>query len=220
MHRKIYKPVETKPKKRGIFVCFEGVDRAGKSTQVKALQDFLLNEGIPVVVIRFPDRETPSGIRINKLLKGEIDMTPEESHHLFVLNRHEKKNYIISLLENGVNVIADRYSYSGITYSSVLGLDPDYCLRAEVSLPKPDLIIHLDLDIEQLITRYNFGNEIFDNKHFQINVRAHYEKIFKYETNRVKIDASLPIKVISIQVFKIFRAAQHNNKYEPISYFI
>jgi dTMP kinase len=44
-------------------------------------------------------------------------MTVNASHLLFSFNRWEKREQLLSLLERGVNVIVDRYAYSGVVYS-------------------------------------------------------------------------------------------------------
>jgi hypothetical protein len=40
--------------KRGAFILFEGLDRCGKSTQVRLLLEHLRNAGIPVAQVSFP----------------------------------------------------------------------------------------------------------------------------------------------------------------------
>lgn len=112
-------------RKRGLLIVFEGVDRVGKSTQVQMLKDWFANQRQEITdCMRFPgsnifniDRTTQSGKLINDLLTSKNNMSVNASHLLFSFNRWEKKDTLISLLERGVNVIVDRYAFSGVIYS-------------------------------------------------------------------------------------------------------
>ena len=67
------------------------------------------------------------------------------------MNRWEQKDKLADLLLNqGINIICDRYSYSGVAYSSAKGLDFKWCLNADRGLIKPDLVIYIDVDIETI----------------------------------------------------------------------
>ena len=59
-------------KPRGTFVVFEGVDRAGKSTQCKLLAEGLRKRGREATLINFPDRTTGVGQLIDKYLRKEV----------------------------------------------------------------------------------------------------------------------------------------------------
>ena len=112
-------------RKRGLLIVFEGVDRVGKSTQVQMLKDWFASQRHEITdCMRFPgtyilkiDRTTQSGKLINDLLTSKNNMSVNASHLLFSFNRWEKKDTLISLLERGVNVIVDRYAFSGVVYS-------------------------------------------------------------------------------------------------------
>ena len=53
-------------------------------------------------------------------------------------------------MNKGINIICDRYSYSGVAYSSAKGLDFKWCLNADRGLIKPDLVIYIDVDTETI----------------------------------------------------------------------
>lgn len=62
---------------RGKFITFEGIDGAGKTTQIEALHRFLLDHGIEVVRTREPGG-TPLGEKIRAmLLNDDMDVTAE-----------------------------------------------------------------------------------------------------------------------------------------------
>jgi len=79
-----------RPVTRGAFILIEGLDRAGKTTQVKRLCDKLYAEGHNVKTIRFPDRTSPIGKMIDGYLQSSIEMDDHAIHLLFSANRWEK----------------------------------------------------------------------------------------------------------------------------------
>jgi dTMP kinase len=95
---------------RGAFIVIEGLDRSGKTTQVKRLEAELAKDGKKVKMIRFPgnpcpdtcyslapsmlmlsklDRTTPIGQMINSYLQSKADLEDHVIHLLFSANRWE-----------------------------------------------------------------------------------------------------------------------------------
>lgn len=67
------------------------------------------------------------------------------------------------MLNQGKNVILDRYVYSGVAYSAAKGLDFNWCLNCDIGLPKPDLIFYIEINNEEINQRKGFGEEIYEN---------------------------------------------------------
>ncbi|EPQ61751.1 Bgt-4555 [Blumeria graminis f. sp. tritici] len=78
--------------KRGAFIVIEGLDRAGKTTQVRRLCDKLYSLGYNIKEIKFPvlDRTSPIGKMIDSYLQDSIQMDDHAIHLLFAANRWEK----------------------------------------------------------------------------------------------------------------------------------
>ncbi|MFA5039981.1 MAG: dTMP kinase [Candidatus Omnitrophota bacterium] len=134
--------------KRGLFVCIEGIDGAGKTTQVDMLVAALRMRGIAAVAMRFPDRRTPTGRALDAYLAAtaktpEDAMDPHTAHLLFSANRWEKRAEIERTLAAGTTIVVDRYIYSGIAYSVAKGLDLEWCKAADRGLPVPDVVLYL-----------------------------------------------------------------------------
>lgn len=125
---------------RGAFIVLNGIDRSGKTTQSKHLEDRLKAQGITAQLVRFPDRITETGQQITTYLEGKLDLGEVEAHLLFVQNRWKEKSWLEDTLKAGQVLIVDRYSHSGIAYSSAQGLDLDWCKAQEQELPMPDLM--------------------------------------------------------------------------------
>ena len=182
---------------RGVLICFEGLDRSGKSTQVKLLNESLNQQKEnSSTIIRFPDRTTLIGQQINAFLSGKQEISSEVMHLLFTANRWELKTKIIETLNQGINVIIDRYSYSGIAYSVARGLDYKWCSAPENGLPKPDVVFFLTVDNENTImNRKDFGNEIFEKPEIQKKVKEVYQTKL-IEKNWIEINSSMSIDSI------------------------
>lgn len=65
------------------------------------------------------------------------------------------------LLRDGVTLIVDRYSYSGVAFSAAKGLDLEWCKAPETGLLKPDLVLLLTMKASAIAKRGGFGEERF-----------------------------------------------------------
>ncbi|KAJ3472059.1 hypothetical protein NLG97_g11323 [Lecanicillium saksenae] len=74
---------------RGAFIVLEGLDRSGKTTQVKLLEQKFIDQGKPVKLMRFPDRTTQIGQMIDSYLRSAVPMDDHAIHLLFSANRWE-----------------------------------------------------------------------------------------------------------------------------------
>jgi dTMP kinase len=167
-------------RKRGIgtLIVFEGLDRSGKTTQSANLVEYL-NKLKPdsTKLIRFPDRFTLIGQQLNSFLQSKININDQALHLLFSANRWETVPTILKLLNEGKNVIIDRYSYSGIAYSVAKGLDLEWCKSSDQGLPTPDVVIYLSISPEAASLRGDYGNERYENKEFQTRVSEAYQRL-------------------------------------------
>ena len=50
------------------------------------------------------------------------------------------------MIDSGINIICDRYAYSGIAFSCAKGLDLNWCKKCEEGLPEPDVIFYFEVD--------------------------------------------------------------------------
>ncbi|KAI0471590.1 thymidylate kinase-domain-containing protein [Xylariaceae sp. FL0804] len=159
---------------RGAFVVFEGVDRAGKTTQAKLLQQRCVESGREVRFVRFPDRSTPIGQMIDAYLKGQTEVEDHVIHLLFSANRWEACKRIRADLAAGRTVVCDRFYHSGVVYSAAKRL-PSLTLawaRApEAGLPRPDAVLFLDLDEAVARARGGWGQEVYEKAEMQRRVR-------------------------------------------------
>ncbi|SPO06873.1 related to thymidylate kinase [Cephalotrichum gorgonifer] len=159
---------------RGALVVLEGLDRSGKTTQVKLLEQRFVEAGRKVKVMRFPDRTTPIGQMIDAYLKSSIEMDDHAIHLLFSANRWEAAKSIRSLLASGTTILCDRYYYSGIVYSAAKhnpSLTLSWARAPEVGLPRPDIVLFLDLKESVARERGGWGGEVYEKAEMQRRVR-------------------------------------------------
>ncbi|RYM96738.1 dTMP kinase [Bifidobacterium animalis] len=105
----------------GLFISFEGVDGAGKTTQVNLLADHLRALGREVVVTREPGG-TALGTQIRAMLltaNPDEEISPRTEALLFAADRAQHVSEVIRpALERGAVVITDRYLDSSLAYQS------------------------------------------------------------------------------------------------------
>jgi dTMP kinase len=142
-----------------IFVI-EGVDGAGKSTQIKLLNKFFSHKGFQCEYLHFPRTEEPYfGELIARFLRGEFGSLNEVSPWLVAMlyagDRRDASDLISGWLKKGSIVLLDRYTYSNIAYQCAKLKEPGardnlmkWILDLEFrhfGIPRPDLNIFLDV---------------------------------------------------------------------------
>ncbi|CAG5159823.1 uncharacterized protein ALTATR162_LOCUS5681 [Alternaria atra] len=190
---------------RGKLIVFEGLDRAGKSTQCETLVEDLQNDGIKVRHMRFPDRTTPIGQMINSYLSGQSEQDDHVIHLLFSANRWEAVPSIQADLEAGTTIIVDRYYYSGCVYSAAKqnpSMSLEWCRKPEVGLPRPDLCLFLDISAEDAAKRGGYGTEKYEKKEMQDRVRELFETMMQKKEGEdfVRIDAGESMKDVAAKI--------------------
>ncbi len=133
----------------GLFLCFEGGDGSGKSTQTGLLHDELVRRGLDVLVTRQPGG-TPLGARIRQLLLQGERVSARAEALLFAADKaHHVDEVILPALARGAVVITDRYTDSAIAYQGAgrgLGADDLRGLQHwAVDGLYPDLTVLLDV---------------------------------------------------------------------------
>jgi dTMP kinase len=138
----------------GWLIAMEGIDGAGKTTQVGLLADALRAIGHEVVVTKEPT-SGPSGQKIRELSMAGADITPEEELGYFIADRHEHvRDLIEPALARGAVVITDRYYLSNVAYQGARGLSADEVLaRNEALFPAPSAAILLEVTPQEGLRR-------------------------------------------------------------------
>ena len=169
------------------FIVFEGIDGAGKTTQIKLLRDALVSRGIDCYITAEPT-DMPSGKKIREALSGRVPVTTAQMADMFAADRviHNKdaEQGIDVTLERGVTVISDRYYYSSLAYQGA-ELGYEHVARLNLENPDirmPDMCIFLDLSpeksLERIGKRADTPTEIYENYDYLEKTRRMFFDVF------------------------------------------
>ncbi|KAJ7981740.1 Thymidylate kinase [Quillaja saponaria] len=180
---------------------FPCLDRCGKTSQCSRLVSYLEGQGQSAELWRFPDRSTSVGQMISSYLSNTSQLDDHTIHLLFSANRWEKRSLMETKLKTGTSLIVDRYSYSGVAFSSAKGLDFEWCKAPETGLLDPDLVVFLDISPEKAAERGGYGGERYEQIEFQRKVAKNYEVL--RDASWKVVDACQPIEDVEKQLQEI-----------------
>ena len=200
--------------KRGRFIVFEGIDGAGKTTQIELLAKHLREQGRAVYCTAEPT-ESVSGGLLRDALSGVSRRTVCEMAAMFVFDRINHNvnpvNGIQKMLADGFDVICDRYYYSSLAYQGS-GTDPEWVGNMNLNCPeimRPNVCIFLDLTPEQSMARINRNRatqEIYENEEKLTQVRNQFYRVFEQlrERDNIQIvDAYRTLEEIHTDIVKL-----------------
>ncbi|MCE5213106.1 MAG: dTMP kinase [Methanobacterium sp.] len=154
-----------------MYICLEGIDGSGKSTQIGMLEKWLKDIGQTVKIVREPT-ESDVGILIRKMLKSS-QATEENFQNtlalLFAADRTILMEEVGEAESSGEIIISDRCFYSSMVYQN----NTDWIAQINKHVKKPDITILLDLETETALKRCD-GQDHFENKIFLEKIRKRY----------------------------------------------
>lgn len=160
-----------------MFIVLEGLDGAGKSTQIKKLRDMFAERGVASEYVHFPRFDAPIyGDLIARFLRGELGSIEQVDPYIVALlyagDRADMAPQIRKWQEEGKVVIVDRYVYSNIGYQCAKISDKearmrlnDWILNLEYEvnkIPRPDVSLFLDVPFaftEKRLTEQREGDD-------------------------------------------------------------
>ena len=203
-----------------MLIVLEGLDGAGKSTQLKMLCNYLEESGQRLKYLHFPRYDTaPFGEMISNFLKGEYGgndaVHPQLVALLFAEDRHDAARQVREWLDEGFTVVLDRYVYSNIAFQTAKLADPEKArnLREWIfnleynyfKIPKPDLNLFLDVPIDFVESELQHARSGSDRDYlegkqdiheadieFQKKVRAVYTECCASDHSFIRIDCADP----------------------------
>ena len=180
-----------------MFITFEGIDGAGKSTQIEKLTDFLKQSGKEFILTREPGGCDISEKIRNIILDAESDLGALGELFLYFAARAEHIRQVIKpALESGKWVVCDRFADSTFAYQGAgRGLDI-YKMKEINSFAAqgvtPNLTVLLDISVkvslERRKLRAKFADRLEQNDVFFFeNVRNRFLELAKDEPKRFLI---------------------------------
>ena len=203
-----------------MLIVLEGLDGAGKSTQLKMVTSYFTSLGRKVEYLHFPRYTAPVyGELIAKFLRGDfgaIDQVhPQLVALLFAEDRRDAATQIRGWMDEGRVVILDRYVYSNIAFQCAKLPDEkeaaalrDWIFELEYQhndIPRPTLNLFLDVPISFVDAKLKINRKGGDRAYlegkadiheadirFQVKVREHYLGQCRRDPHFIRIDCSDP----------------------------
>lgn len=168
--------------KTPLFIVFEGIDGAGKSTQARLLYSYC-KEITRAALLQEPT-SSRYGKRLRDMLQGRVAGTRQELLDLFMQDRaYDVGHNIQPLLRKGYVVILDRYFYSTAAYQAGDDVKPSAIVRMNIvkGFPVPDRVYYIDIEpsiaLERIHARSGDNKEIFEKLHVLETIRNNYLSI-------------------------------------------
>ncbi len=208
---------------RGRLISIEGLDGAGKTTQMDLLEGWLVDQGVEYVRTREPGG-TSLGVEIRALLfqRPELTITPLAEAFLFQADRAQHfATKIVPALEAGMLVVTDRcfdssIAYQGATRGVGAELVEQLSMIATGGLV-PDLTFFLDLDPQQVYARTDLSHDQrgqreapnrfdLETEQFHQRLRSAFLTLAQTYPERIKvIDAAQTPHIVHQQISYLLR---------------
>jgi dTMP kinase len=178
-----------------MYIVFEGIDGAGKSTQIQLLKEWLEDNGLEVETMVEPT-DSEVGKLIRKILQRPDATTDSVQKTLGLLFAADRMLIMDKLSDDKKVIISDRSFISSLAYQE----PADWISVLNKYAKKPDLLILLDLDVKTSVSRTS-GEDTFENEEFLTNVKSNYLELVK-DYNHEIINANNGINKVSSDIKK------------------
>jgi len=200
-------------RRHGLFLVLEGLDGAGTTTQASRLCEWLGARGRKAHLTAEPSRG-PIGTEIRHVLSGRLrgagggEFDPRALALLFAADRLDHwASEIRPRLEEGQDVVSDRYVLSSLAYQAVSTGDAAWVAALNAKAPAPDLTLFLRVrPAVALRRRYaaSAEREIFEVPAFQRRVHRAYGRALSRLVDAgervADLDGELPVERVSGEV--------------------
>ena len=164
-------------KKKGVFICIEGLDGSGKTTHAHRIVRKLQEQGLDAVYTTEPSTGDLGKFIRSTILQGKKRVPRVVEALLFALDRveHLKKD-VKPALEMGKIVISDRCVYSSLAYQGAAGLDIEWIEEINRMALSADLAIYIDVPPEVVVKRIRRKKSVMERLETQRKVQKVYMK--------------------------------------------
>ena len=178
-----------------MYIVFEGIDGAGKSTQINLLKDWLEQNGFDVETVVEPT-DSEVGKLIRKILQRPDATTDRIQKTLGLLFAADRMLIMDKLNDNSKVILSDRSFISSLAYQE----PADWIKQINKYAKEPDLVLLLDVDVKTSVNRCSKEDE-FENEEFLSNVKANYLDLISNFNHEI-IDASTGVNKVSTDIKK------------------
>lgn len=190
---------------RGVFVCFEGGEGSGKSTQARLLAEWLEAQGC-TVVLTFEPGDTPVGKELRRIvLSPETgSLSPRTEALLYAADKAEHVDTVVQpALDRGEVVVTDRYVDSSLAYQgagrSLDVAEVERVARWATGDLRPHLTVVLDLAPEQGLGRFEERDRMEgESLEFHRRVREEFLAMAAADAEHyLVLDARAPVEEVA-----------------------
>ena len=186
----------------GSFVCVEGLDGCGKTTQTKLLVKRLIGKGYDALYTAEPSRGEIGKFVKRYCLHGATRVSSVVEALLFAADRFEHVEDVIApFTRKGKIVVSDRYVYSSLAYQGAAGLDLKWIAKVNEHAVRPDLAIFVDVKPEIVVKRLKHRKSVMENLQTQRKVREVYMR-FVEKGELVKIDGNRSVEEVADDILR------------------
>ena len=178
-----------------MYIVFDGIDGAGKSTQINLLKEWLEANGFRVETLVEPT-DSEVGKLIRRILQRSDATEDRVQKTLGLLFAADRMLIMDKLNDESKVIISDRSFISSLAYQE----PAEWIEVLNKYAKKPDLLILLDLDIKKSVARTS-GEDTFENEEFLTNVRANYLNLVEGYTYEI-INANNGVNKVSSDIKK------------------
>lgn len=196
---------------KGLFISFEGVEGAGKTTNISFVAEKIRKAGHQILLTREPGGTTTGEAIRNILISRELPEMHQVTELLlmFAARSEHINRKILPALEQGTWVLCDRFTDASYAYQGAgRGIELEKIKLLEDLVQgslRPDITFLFDLDANIGLARAQSRGETdrFEQQHIDFfnRVRAQYLKIAKIEPQRFRlIEAQFDLKHVQRQI--------------------
>lgn len=183
--------------RHGVFICVEGIDGSGKTTQARRLVKNLTRKGYDAVYTTEPSKGIYGNIIRKNILQGTIRVPTVVEAVLFAADRdYHIENEIKPLLKAGKIIVCDRYVYSSIAYQGAADVNIEWIKEINKHAIKPDLAIYIDVPPDIVINRIKRRKTVMETLQTQRDVRELYLKLVE-DKQLVKVYGNASIREVA-----------------------
>ncbi len=198
--------------RKGKFIVFEGLDGSGKTTQVRNLKSYFEEKQRKVFFTREPT-DGPIGTMIRRLASGQFNLSSLGGQLLFCADReYHLTNEIEPALNEGVDVVCDRYMLSTIVYGG--RENRDLLLQINSRYRFPDLTLIFDIPVKRVLDRIvatRKETEIYESENSLKGASEGYLYFAKTYPNVCVIDATKSIEEVHEEIKRTLEERLYRN---------
>jgi len=190
-------------KKKGLFICIEGLDASGKTTHARRLVRELRQRGFDAIYTTEPTEGEIGNFIRRHVLQRERRVPSVIEALLFAVDRVEHvEGKIKPALEEGKIVVSDRYLYSSLAYQGAAGIDLNWIEEINRHAIRPDLAIYIDVPPEVAVKRIRRRRSVMETLQTQQRVREVYMRLV--ENGRlIVVDGDKPIGEVATDILAL-----------------